>query len=90
MENGIPYPLCLFEWLVTPFGLTGAPATFQRYINGTLREFLDFCSAYIDDILIYSSGSLADHRAKVRRVLAKLQEAGYISILPSVHSRSKR
>lgn len=67
----------LFEWLVTPFGLTGAPATFQRYINHTLREYLDeFVSAYIDDVLIYSCGSLSDHRKKVKKVLAKLQEAG--------------
>lgn len=35
-----------FEWLVTPFGLTGAPSSFQRYINTVLGEFLgDFCSA---------------------------------------------
>jgi hypothetical protein len=67
----------LFEWLVTPFGLTGAPATFQRYINWVLREYLDeFCSAYIDDILIYSSGSLSDHRNKVQKVFQRLQEAG--------------
>ncbi|KAG0159950.1 hypothetical protein PDIDSM_7477 [Penicillium digitatum] len=38
-----------------PFGLTGAPASFQRFINDTLREYLDcFCTAYLDDILIYS------------------------------------
>ena len=67
----------LFEWLVTPFGLTGAPATFQRYINWVLREYLDeFCSAYIDDILIFSSGSLADHRDKVKKILQRLREAG--------------
>jgi hypothetical protein len=37
----------LYEWLVTPFGLAGAPSTFQRYINWSLREFLDdFVSAY--------------------------------------------
>ena len=45
----------LYEWLVTPFGLTGTPATFQRYINWILREKLDICcSAYIDDGVIYN------------------------------------
>ena len=67
----------LFEWNVTPFGLTGAPATFQRYINYTLREFLDdFVSAYVDDIIIYSDGSQDDHQRKVKKVLDKLRDAG--------------
>ena len=45
----------LFESLVMPFRLTSAPATFQRFINDSLREYLNqFCSAYLDDILIYS------------------------------------
>ena len=67
----------LYEWLVTPFGLTGAPGTFQRYINWVLKDYLDnFCTAYMDDILIYSDGSLADHRQKVKQVLARLNETG--------------
>jgi len=67
----------LFEWNVTPFGLTGAPATFQRFINQTLQEYLDdFVSAYVDDIIIYSSGSIEDHRRKVHEVLRKLKDAG--------------
>ena len=49
----------LFEYLVTPFGLTGAPAIFQRYINWVLRDYLDeFYTAYVDNILIYTSSSL--------------------------------
>ena len=45
----------LFESLVMNFGLCGAPSSFQNYINDILHEYLDtFCSAYIDDILIYS------------------------------------
>ena len=67
----------LYEWNVSPFGLANSPATFQRYINWCLREYLDdFCSAYVDDILIFSSGSLDDHRSKVRRVLGRLRECG--------------
>lgn len=66
----------LFEWNVTPFGLTGAPATFQRFINQTLQEYLDdFVSAYVDDIIIYSDGSIEDHRQKVYKVLQKLKDA---------------
>ncbi|KAB2111391.1 hypothetical protein AG0111_0g1936 [Alternaria gaisen] len=67
----------LFEWLVTPFGMANSPSTFQRYINWTLREFLDdFCSAYLDDVLIYTDGSLKQHQEHVRKVLRKLQDAG--------------
>lgn len=63
----------LFEWLITPFRLTGIPATFQRYINQVLREYLnDFVSIYIDNIIIYSNGSIQDHYRKVVEVLQKL------------------
>ena len=45
----------LFEFLVMNFGLCGAPSAFQDYINDILHEHLNtFCSAYIDDIIIYS------------------------------------
>ena len=67
----------LYEWLVCPFGLSGAPASFQRYMNTVLREWLDdFVTAYLDDVLIYSSGSKADHEAKVQKVLQALSDAG--------------
>jgi len=67
----------LFEWLVMPFGMTNAPSTFQRYINWALRRYLDdFVSAYLDDVLIYTNGSLAQHRAQVNKVLNVLREAG--------------
>jgi hypothetical protein len=66
-----------YEWLVTPFGLANAPSTFQRYINTALKGYLDdFCSAYMDDVLIYSSGSQREHRNHVRRVLSRLEKAG--------------
>jgi hypothetical protein len=66
----------LFESLVMPFGLTGAPATFQRFINDSLRGYLDqFCSAYLDDILIYSK-TREEHEEHVRKVLQRLREAG--------------
>jgi hypothetical protein len=48
----------LFKWLVTLFRLANALSTFQKYINYTLQDYLDeFCLAYIDNILIYSSES---------------------------------
>lgn len=67
----------LYEWMVTPFGLANAPSTFQKYINWALREYLDeFCSAYIDDVLIYTDGPLEQHQEHVRKTLQKLSDAG--------------
>jgi hypothetical protein len=36
----------------------------------------DFCSAYLDDILIFSSGTLQEHRDHVKKVLQHLRTAG--------------
>lgn len=66
----------LYEYLVMPFGLANAPSSFQNYINDTLRGYLDeFCTAYIDDILIFSE-TLEEHQVHVRKVLSRLLEAG--------------
>ena len=38
------------------FGLSNAPATFQKYVNKILVEKLDiFIIVYLDDILIYTN-----------------------------------
>lgn len=66
----------LFEYLVMPFGLANAPSTFQHFVNDVLRPYLDvFCTAYIDDILVYSD-NLQDHKKHVRLVLEAMSEAG--------------
>ena len=65
-----------FKWKVLPFGLTGGPASWQQFINNVLWEYLNrFCTAYLDNILIYSS-NLWEHKEHVRLVLAKLREFG--------------
>jgi transposase InsO family protein len=66
----------LYESLVTPFGLQGAPATFQHYINDLLYDTLDdHATAYLDDVLIYSR-TLGEHVKQVREILRRLIDAG--------------
>jgi len=44
-----------FEYRVMPYGLTGAPATFQSVMNHVLSSLLRKCVVvFIDDIIIYS------------------------------------
>jgi hypothetical protein len=65
-----------YKYKVLPFGLCNGPSTFQRYINSVLFPYLDeFCTAYIDDILIFSEDP-RQHEHHVRQVLSKLRAAG--------------
>ena len=47
-------PNGLYEYLVMPFGMKNAPATFQRMMTEVVKG-LDGCGVYIDDIIIYTS-----------------------------------
>ena len=50
-----------FEFLVLPFGLINAPATFMHLMHSIFREYLDdIIIIFLDDILVYSKG-LGDH-----------------------------
>lgn len=63
-----------YEFLVLPFGLTNAPATFMHLMHQALRPLLDECAlVFLDDILIYSK-TLEEHKQHVRRVLDALRE----------------
>ena len=55
-----------------PFGLSNAPATFQRYMNEIFMDMLDVCViVYLDDILIYSD-DMSQHKKHVKEVLRRL------------------
>ncbi len=57
-----------YEWRVLPFGLTNAPATFQRIMNDAFRDLLDKCViVYLDDILIFSK-DWSTHKEHVNEV----------------------
>ena len=59
----------LFEFVVLPFGLCNAPATFMHMMNNVFRRYLDsFVIVYSDDVLVYSRTE-AQHEQHLRAVM---------------------
>lgn len=74
-------PFGKYHFLRMPFGLTGAPAVFQRMMDHLFEEDRDSVMAYIDDIAIHSD-SWTHHLAQVEKTVQVLQAAG-LTLKPS-------
>ncbi|XP_073784003.1 uncharacterized protein [Danio rerio] len=64
-----------WQYRVLPFGLHGAPATFQRMMDILLRPHQPYAAAYLDDLIVHSE-SWEEHLSRLRRVLLDLRRAG--------------
>ena len=58
-----------------PFGLHGAPATFQRLMDRVLEGTGAFAGAYLDDIAVYSA-TWAEHLQHLAEVFKRIHQAG--------------
>ncbi|KAL6480097.1 hypothetical protein MHYP_G00111300 [Metynnis hypsauchen] len=69
-------PLALYEWVWVPFGLSSAPAEFQRSMEECLVGLRDeICQPYLDDNLVHSY-TFQDHFRDVEKVLQWYQQHG--------------
>ena len=67
----------LYQFKVMPFGLSGAPASFQRLMDHVTRDIHSFALAYLDDLVIFSL-TWKDHLDHISTVLRRLAEAGLV------------
>ena len=70
----------LFEFRVMLFGVTNAPAVFQRLMQQVLaglqsKSATEYVSVYLDDVIVFSE-TLADHINHLKAVFNRLREAG--------------
>ena len=70
-----------FKFIVMLFGVTKAPATFQRTMNVLFKEELDaYVLVYLDNILIFLQ-MLGDHVHHIRQALRKLRVVQFFARL---------
>ncbi len=74
-KSAFTTPFGLHQFVTLPFGLSGAPATFQRLMDKILRPHTAYAAAYLDDIIIYSQ-DWQRHMVHLREVLRALRGAG--------------
>ena len=67
-------PFGKYEFLMVPFGLAQAPASFQLLMNKVLQG-LKFTMTYLDNIIIFSQDEL-QHLEHLEIVFSRLREAG--------------
>jgi transposase InsO family protein len=65
-----------YQYLRLPMGIKNSPDIFQNIINDVMSG-LENVRAYLDDILITTSGTFEDHLTTVEQVLQRLENIGF-------------
>ena len=66
-------PEGLYEYTVMPFGVTNAPAVYQRYMNTLLAGLTwRICLVYIDDLLVYAE-TLEELMSRIAQVMERIR-----------------
>ncbi|GFR89769.1 retrovirus-related Pol polyprotein from transposon 17.6 [Elysia marginata] len=69
-------PFGLWEFTTMPFGLSGAPATFQRLMQSSMNDLVQrILLVYLDDVLKFSS-DFDEHLKRLDTVFERLREIG--------------
>nr|ATA66769.1 Pol, env [Haliotis discus hannai] len=69
-------PLGFFEYNRMPFGLSNAPATYQRLMEQCLEGLhLKICLIYLDDLIIFSR-TYEEHVERLELVFRRLEQCG--------------
>ena len=63
-----------FEWIVSPMGLLGCPASFQRLVELAMRGLANVI-VYIDDLILHSK-SHAEHQDQLEKLFCRLRNTG--------------
>ena len=71
----IVLPWGKYEYLRLPMGLCNSPDIFQEKMSD-LMQGLEFVRAYLDDLLVLSKGSFAEHLVHLEEVLNRLAASG--------------
>ena len=70
-----------YKFTSMPFGVKNAPIIFQELMQKTLYDTTEFATAYMDDVVIYSS-TWEEHLKHITMVLDRLQTAN-LTVYPS-------
>ena len=69
-------PFGLWEFKRMPFGLSGAPATFQRLMQSSMNDLvLRILLVYLDDVLVFSR-DFKEHLKRLETVFTRLRQIG--------------
>ena len=71
----------LWEFVVMPYGLTGATQTCQQGLDKIFRKCHDCVHNYVDDIIVFSD-DINSHKADLQQVLGRLKTAGFTLRVP--------